>query len=74
MEAFMRAHHIIAVVAVLVLGLGAKQFLFPPRQAEASLVPTTASMGILQMHRDIDMKQLPLQKLDDKTFVFPEHE
>jgi hypothetical protein len=26
-----RAHHVIAVVAVLVVGLGVKQFLFPPR-------------------------------------------
>ena len=72
MEPLMRAHHVITVVAALVLGLGAKQFMFPPQQAEANLVPTTASMGVLQIERDIDMKQLPLQKMDDKTFIFTE--
>jgi hypothetical protein len=33
MEAFMRAHHIIAIVAALVIGIGAKQYLFPPMNA-----------------------------------------
>ena len=37
MEAFMRAHHVVAVLAVLVIGLGTKQYLFPPKQAEANL-------------------------------------
>jgi len=70
----MRAHHhVIAVAVVLVIGLGAKQFLFPPKQAVADVVPT-ASGGILQMHNDIDMKQLPQQKMNDKTFVFTDEE
>src|SRR5665811_526854 len=37
MEVFMRARHVIAVVAVLVIGLGAKQFLFSPTQADANI-------------------------------------
>jgi predicted transcriptional regulator len=71
MEAFMRAHHVIAVVAVLVIGLGAKQFLFPPKQADADIIVVpSASMNVLQMYSDIDMKTLPQQKMNDKTFVF----
>ena len=75
MEAFMRAHHVIAVVAVLVVGLGAKQFLFPPTQADAGVnaVPS-ASMSVLQMHRDIDTKSLSVQKMNDKTFIFTDEE
>ena len=73
MEAFMRAHHVIAVVAVLVIGLGAKLYLFPPKQAEADVFPT-GTMNVLQMHTDIDMKQLPQQKMNDKTFIFTEKE
>jgi hypothetical protein len=73
MEAFMRAHHVIAVVAVLIIGLGAKSYLFPPKQAEADVFPT-ATTNILQMHRDINMENLPVQKMNDKTFVFTEEE
>jgi len=73
MEAFMRARHVIAVVAVLVIGLGAKLYLFPPKQAEADVFPT-ATMNVLQMHTDIDMKQLPEQKMNDKAFIFTEEE
>ena len=75
MEAFMRVHHVIAVVAVLVVGVGAKQFLFPPTQADAgaNAVPS-ASVNVLQMHRDIDTKFLSVQKMNDKTFIFTDEE
>jgi hypothetical protein len=33
MEAFVRAHHVIALVAALGIGIGAKQYLFPPIKA-----------------------------------------
>ena len=69
----MRAHHVIAVVAVLVIGLGAKQLLFPPKQADADVV-SPATMNVLQMHADINMQQLPKQKMNDKTFIFTEGE
>ncbi len=65
----MRIHHIAAVAAVLVIGIIAKQFLFPPKKAEADVIPTV-SMNILQMHRDINMQNLPEQKMHDMTFVF----
>jgi len=73
MEAFMRAHHVMAVVAVLVIGLGAKLYLFSPKQAEADVFPT-GTMNVLQMHTDIDMKQLPQQKMKDKAIIFTEEE
>ena len=74
-EAFMRAHHVIAVVAVLVVGLGAKQFLFPPTQADANInaVPRD-SVNVLQMHRDMDTKSVPVQKMNDKTFIYTDEE
>jgi hypothetical protein len=33
MEAFVRAHHVIALVAALAIGIGAKQYFFPPIKA-----------------------------------------
>jgi hypothetical protein len=33
MEAFVRAHHVVALVAALAIGIGAKQYLFPPIKA-----------------------------------------
>jgi hypothetical protein len=66
-----RAHHVIAVVAVLVVGLGVKQVLFPPRHAEANINAVPGfSMNIMQMHSNIDMKYLPVQRMSDKAFVF----
>ena len=69
----MRRHHVIAVVAVLVIGLGAKQYMFPPEQADVT-VSTTASINFLQMYSDIDMRSIPQQKINDKTFIFTDEE
>ena len=69
----MRTHHVIAVVAVLVIGLGAKLYLFPPKQAEADAFQT-ATTNVLQLQTHINMKQLPQQKINDKTFIFTEEE
>ncbi len=73
MEAFMRAHHVIAVAAALVIGLGAKQILFPPMKADADMrdVPSP-SVNVLQMQRDMDTKSLPALKMNDKAFIFTE--
>jgi hypothetical protein len=62
----MRKHHVIAVVAVLLIGLGVKQFFFPPKAAEADPEPVT--LDVLQMH--IDHPTPPAQKMHDMTFVF----
>ena len=65
----MRAHHVTAVVAVLAIGLVAKQYMFPPKHADAAVSPA-ASMNVLQMHSGIDMRTLPPQKISDKSFIF----
>jgi len=72
MEAFMRLHHVIAVVAALIIGIGAKQFLFPPKQAEANIqAMPSASMNTLQMHIDhLNKNDLPVQKMHDMSVVF----
>jgi hypothetical protein len=62
----MRKHHVVAVVAVLLVGLGVKQFFFPPKTAEA--LPYAGNTNIRQMH--IDHPNLPAQKMHDMTFVF----
>ena len=62
----MRKHHVIAVVAVLIIGVGVKQFFFPPKAAEAD--PNSATLDIRQMH--IDHPNLASQKMHDMTFVF----
>ena len=67
----MRAHHVIAVVAVLVIGIGAKQFFFPPGKAEADI--PVVSMNVLQMHADHpNRNNHPVQKMHDMSFVFSE--
>jgi hypothetical protein len=67
----MRAHHIIAVIVGLVIALGAKPVLLPPKQAAAGPVPG-ATINVLQMERELNMKDLPIQDIRDKTFVFDE--
>ena len=68
----MRLHHVIAVVAALIIGIGAKQFLFPPKQAEANIqAMPSASMNTLQMHIDhLNKNDLPVQKMHDMSVVF----
>jgi hypothetical protein len=66
MEVCMRKHHVIAVVAVLLIGLGVKQFFFPPKEAVAE--SHAGNMNIRQMH--LDHPNLPSQKMHDMTFVF----
>lgn len=72
MEAFMRPHHVVAVVAVILIGFGAKLFFFPTPAAEANIhaVPS-ASMNVLQMHVDYpNIKNLPVQNVHDLSFVY----
>jgi hypothetical protein len=70
----MRARYVITVIAVLVFGLGAKQYFSPPLKALADInaIPG-ASMNILQMHIDHpNKKDLPAQKMQDMSVVFPD--
>ena len=70
----MRIQHVISVVAVLVIGVGAKQFVFPPKQADANInvVPST-SMNVHQILIDHpNRNNFPVQKMHDMSFVFSE--
>jgi len=60
----MRTNHAVALVTVVLVGIGAKLFFFaaPPPDAVAS-----PGLDISRMNKD---KKLPVQKLHDKTFVF----
>ncbi len=68
----MRAHHAIAVVAVILISFGVKMFFFSAPTAEANInAVSSASMNALQMHIDHpNIKNLPAQKMRDMTFVF----
>jgi hypothetical protein len=66
----MRKHHIVAVLAVLIIGIGAKQYFFPPIKAEANI--PNASMDVFQMQIDHPNKNLPVEKMHDMSFVFSE--
>ncbi len=69
----MRAHHVIAVVAILLISFGVKMFFWSAPTAEANIpaVPST-SMNILQMHTDYPNRtNLPPQQMNDMTFVYP---
>ena len=62
----MGKHHIIAVLVVLLIGVGVKQFFFPPKAADADT--RAGNMDIRQMH--VDHPNLPQQEMHDMTFVF----
>ena len=58
----MRMHHVIAVVAVLIIGVGAKQFFSPAKTADADI--RAVSVNVLQMHREYpNMKNLLVQDI-----------
>jgi hypothetical protein len=67
----MRAHHAIAVVAIILIGLGLKLTFFsaPPADADARAVESL-HIDISQLQQNI--KNLPEQKRHDMTFVFSE--
>lgn len=54
----MRWHHVIAVLALLIIGFGVKVFYFASPDAEAQIISTT--MDVLQMQLD-NNKDLPEQ-------------
>jgi hypothetical protein len=68
----MRPHHGLAVVAIILIGLGVKLFFFPTPAAEADThAILSANMNVLQMHKDYrNLKDLPVKKMHDMTFVF----
>jgi len=67
----MRPHHAIAVVAIILIGLGLKLPFFsgPPADADARAVESL-HIDVSQLQQNI--KILPEQKRHDMTFVFSE--
>jgi hypothetical protein len=65
----MRAHHAIAVVAVILVGVGVKLIFFTAPTAEADpLSLKSVGVDVSQLHQNV--KNLPVQKFHDMSFVF----
>jgi hypothetical protein len=65
----MRAHHAIPIVAAILVGFGLRLIFFSAPIAEADAGPVrSVSMAISEMHQNI--KNLPVEKFHDMTFVF----
>jgi hypothetical protein len=65
----MRAHHVIAAVAVILVGVGGKLIFSTASTAEAdALSIKSVSLDVSQLHHKA--KNLPLQKFQDMSFVF----
>ena len=62
----MRAHHAIAVAAVILFGFGMKLLFFSVRIAESD-IRVVKGMDISKMHEN---KNLPSQTMHDMTFVY----
>jgi hypothetical protein len=66
----MRAHHLIAVVAVILVGIGVKLPFFATPTAEADSRSIESLSGdIPRMHRSIT--NIQVQKFHDMSLVFP---
>ena len=67
----LRAHHVIAVVAILLISFGVKMFFWSVPTADANIrANPSASMNVLQMHTDHPNRKPP-QQMNDMTFVEP---
>jgi hypothetical protein len=66
----MRAYHVIAVVAVILVGVGVTLIFFTAQTAEAnSLSIKRVGVDVSQLHQNV--KNLPVQKFHDMSLVFP---
>ncbi len=66
----MRAHHVIAVVAVILVGVGVKLIFFTAPTAEADpLSITSVGVDVSQLHQNAE--NLPVQEFHDMSLVFP---
>jgi hypothetical protein len=64
----LRIYHVLAVVVILILGLGARQFFPSTKVAGVEKQAASTDLNVLQMQRD--RKDLPAPSLHDLTFVF----
>jgi hypothetical protein len=65
----MRPHQVIAVPAVILVGVGVKLFFFTPPTAEADAL-TTKRVGVDVAQLQQNVKNLPVQKVHDMSFAF----
>jgi DNA-binding transcriptional LysR family regulator len=63
----MRIHHVLAVVAVVLVGVGVKIFFTSPTAEADSPSVKSASLDISQLHRG---QNLPVEKFRDMSLVF----
>jgi hypothetical protein len=69
----MRAYHAIAVVTLILIGFGLKLTFFSAPIAEADVGSVkSVDIDISRMHQNI--KNLPVEKFQDMTFVFSDHD
>jgi hypothetical protein len=61
----MRVPHVIAIIAIAILAVGAKLILFPPK---SEAISTDAGLDIQQMHKD--RQKIPDQNWSDMSLVF----
>lgn len=61
----MRAHHLIAIIAIAILAVGARLILFPPK---SEAISADAGLDIQQMHKDT--QKIPDQNWIDMSLVF----
>jgi hypothetical protein len=64
----MRAHHVIAVVAVILVGIAVKLITAPTAGAD-SLSIESGGLDVFQLHQDA--RNLPTQKFHNMALVFP---
>jgi hypothetical protein len=62
----MSKFHIVAIVAVILVGFAAVKLFVPTADAEVRAVSGTG-MDVSRLHEG---KNLPLQKIDDMTFIY----
>lgn len=67
-EALMRTRHVAAVLVVIILGLGVRQFWL--ERSPAAALPTNATINTLQMQIDVGRGDLPTHEMHDLTFVY----
>jgi hypothetical protein len=63
----MRAPHVIAIIAIAILAVGARMFLFPPK---SEAIFSDAGLDVYQMHKDKNMQKIPVQDMSDMSLVF----
>jgi hypothetical protein len=63
----MRARYLIAIIAIAILAVGSRLFLFPP---ESEAFSSDAGLNIQQVRKGVNMQKLPNRKMDDLSLVF----